>query len=261
MKTVGIIPARMASGRFPGKPMATIFGMPMIGHCYYRSKLSRVLDEVYVATCDAEIFDYIRSIGGNAIMTSDRHEMCTDRVAEAAAHIEKETGQKLDIIVNIQGDQPMVFPDMIDDVTKPLIDDPSLLCSTMVDEITSLEEFDDPNRIKVIMDQRGYALYFSREPIPSRKKCKVPFQKYKHVALIPFRRDFLFEFGRMPMTPLEKVESVDYLRCIENGYAIKVVITQRKTETVDTPEDLRNVEKLMADDPLRGTYAGVAKAT
>jgi 3-deoxy-manno-octulosonate cytidylyltransferase (CMP-KDO synthetase) len=258
MKIVGIIPARMSSGRYPGKPMASILGMPMVGHCFHRSKLSRLMDEIYVATPDREVFDYVESIGGKAIMTSDRHEMCTDRVVEAAMKVEQESGHRLDIIVNIQGDQPMVFPDMIDDVTRPLIDDPALLCSTMVDEIVSLEEFVDPNRIKVVMDCEGNALYFSREPIPSREKCKTAFPKYKHVALIPFRRDFLIEFGRLSMTPLETVESVDYLRAVENGYRIKVIITKRKTETVDTPEDLRVVEKLMADDPLLPSYFGKA---
>lgn len=254
MTVVGIIPARMKSGRFPGKPLAPIRGIPMVGHCYFRSKMSSSLDEVYVAVCDQEVFDYVRSIGGKAIMTSDAHQMCTDRVAEAALKAEADLGRRADIVVNIQGDQPMVFPDMIDDVVRPLLEDPSLLCSTMVDEIVSLEEFDDPNRIKVVMDLQGNALYFSREPIPSRRKHDARFPMWKHVAVISFRRDFLFEFGRLPMTPLETVESVDYLRVLENGYRIRVVVTGRKTETVDTPEDLRQVGQMMLTDSLIARY-------
>jgi len=255
MNIVGIIPARMASGRFPGKPMAKIHGIPMIGHVFFRSKMSSLLKEVYVATCDQEIFDYVMSIGGKPIMTSDKHQMCTDRVAEAALKIEEDLNERLDVVVNIQGDQPMVFPEMNDAVVKPLLEDPSLLCSTMVDEITSLEEFEDPNRVKVVVDPQGYALYFSREPIPSRKKYKGTFPMYKHVAIIPFRRDFLIEFAQMGMTPLETIESVDYLRVIESGHKLKVVVTDRKTETVDTPEDLKNVERMMVGDPLLPKYA------
>ena len=259
MKIIGIVPARMRSGRYPGKPMARIAGIPMVGHCYLRSRMSKVLDEVYAAVCDQEVFDYVESIGGKAIMTSDRHEMCTDRVAEAALKAEADLGCRADIVVNIQGDQPMVFPDMIDGVVKPLVEDETLLCSTMVEKIVTYEEFDDPNRIKVVMDLQGHAIYFSREPIPSRAKYEGGFSMYKHVALIPFRRDFLFKFGRLPMTPLERVESVDYLRVLENGERIKVVVTERKTRTVDTPEDLTVVERLMADDTLFPLYAKAAE--
>ena len=257
MKIIGIIPARMESGRFPGKPLAKILGMPMVGHCYLRSKMSGKLEEVFVATCDREIFDYVTSIGGKAIMTKDTHEMCTDRVVEATQKLEKQLGHHLEIVVNIQGDQPMVHPEMIDAVVQPLIDDPALVCATMMAKIKSFQDHDNPNRIKVVVDKDNFALYMSREPIPSRKKWKpdtIPLPMFVHVALIPFRRDFLMKFGTLPMTPLESVESVDYLRAIEHGYRIKMVLTDKETETVDTPQDLRKVEELMRTDPLVRRY-------
>lgn len=260
MKVVGIIPARMKSGRFPGKPLALIRGVPMVGHCYFRSKQSKVLDDLYVATCDREIASYVERAGGKVIMTKDTHEMCTDRVVEATDKLESELGKSADIIVNIQGDQPMVFPEMIDAVVEPLLEDKSILCSTMMARMRSFEEHDDPNRIKIVVDKHGFALYMSREPIPSRKKWKesVQLPMYVHVALTPFRKEFLMAFGDLQMTPLESVESVDYLRALENGYRIKMVETECQTETVDTPEDLRRVEALMENDPLMHTYASGA---
>lgn len=264
MKVVGIIPARMSSGRFPGKPIAKIHGVPMVGHCYLRSKMSKVLDDLYVATCDQEVFDYIQSIDGKAIMTKDSHEMCTDRVVEAVQTLEKRLGSPVDVVVNIQGDQPMVFPEMIDDVVKPMLDDPSILCATMMQRMKTFEEHDDPNRVKIVVDLQNYAMYMSREPLPSRKKWKkgVPLPMFVHVALIPFRRDFLMKFGALPMSPLESVESIDYLRAMENGYRIKMVLTEQETETVDTPEDLKKVEAMMANDLLMASYAarGIPKS-
>lgn len=255
-KVLGIIPARMRSGRFPGKPMAKIRGIPMIGHCYLRSRQSRLLDELRVATCDREVFDYVQSIGGKAQMTKASHEMCTDRVVEATQHIESELGERFDIVVNIQGDQPMVFPEMIDEVVQALIDDQGTLCSTMMERTSSFEDHDDPNRIKIVVDKQGYAMYMSREPIPSRKKWspKTELPIYIHVALIAFRRDFLMEFGSYGMTPLESIESVDYLRAMENGHRIKMVLTGIPTKTVDTSEDLARVEIAMQDDRLLPSY-------
>lgn len=260
MKIVGIIPARMKSGRFPGKPMAKIHRIPMVGHCYLRSRMSKILDEVYVATCDQEIYDHVSSLGGKAVMTKDTHEMCTDRVVEAAQKIEAELRSKLEIVVNIQGDQPMLSPEMIDDVVQPLVEDESIVCSTMMARMKTFEEHDDPNRIKIVVDKDNFAMYMSREPIPSRKKWKagVPLPIYVHVAIIPFRRDFLMKFGTYSMTPLESVESVDYLRVMENGHRIKMVLTEIETETVDTPEDLRKVERMMVGDSLMPKYAHVA---
>lgn len=170
MNIISIIPARMASSRFPGKPMKDIFGMPMIEHVYRRVKMSKILSEVYVATCDKEIFDHIKSIGGKAVMTSDSHERCTDRCAEAMLKIEDETKEKCDIIVMVQGDEPLTFPQMIDEAIEPMIKDKNIVITNLVADIDTIEEFENPNEVKVVMDKKNNALYFSREPIPSRKK-------------------------------------------------------------------------------------------
>lgn len=245
MKIIGIIPARMGSSRFPGKPMAKILNIPMVGHVYMRSKMNKTLDEVYVATCDNEIYDYIKSINGKAIMTSSLHERCTDRIAEAVLVIEKQLGYKIDIVVNIQGDEPMIYPDMIDEVLKPMLDDDSILTANLMAPIKTHEEHNDPNTIKVAVDREGYAMYFSREPIPSLKKSTNPIELFKQVCVIPFRKDFLIRFNELPSTPLEIAESIDMLRAMEHGYKVKMVMTKYETFSVDTPDDLSKVEKIM----------------
>lgn len=254
MKSIGVIPARMGSSRFPGKPLAKILGIPMVGHVYFRSKMSKALDQVYVATCDKEIFDYVESIGGTAIMTADTHERCTDRIAEAVEKVEKMTGSPVDIVVNIQGDEPMVFPEMIDEAIAPMLTDKSILTTNLMAPLKTREEHEDPNEVKVVVDRDNYALYFSREPIPSRKKGAAQIPMLKQVCIIPFRRDFLFTFNRLEPTPLEKVESVDMLRAMEHGYKVKMVLTRFETYSVDTPEDLRFVEARMKNDPLIAQY-------
>ena len=152
MKIIGIIPARMESSRFPGKPLANILGMPMIGHVYHRCKMSNILDEVYVATCNKEIYDYIDLSGGKAIMTANTHERASDRVAEALSIVEEETGQKIDIIVMLQGDEPMVRLSMIEGAVKPLIDDPTLPVSNLMSKIKTEIEWNDPNEVKAVFD-------------------------------------------------------------------------------------------------------------
>lgn len=254
MKIIGIIPGRMASSRFPGKPLAKICGIPMIGHVYYRSRMSSLLDEVYVATCDREIYDYIRSIGGKAVMTADTHERASDRCAEAMLKIEAETGSRLDIVVMIQGDEPMLFPEMIAKAVAPLREDPSILVSNLMSDLASQQEHEDPNEVKVVVDQDNFALYFSREPIPSRKKGARKIPMYKQVCVIPFRRDFLLKFNQLSPTPLEIVESVDMLRVLEHGMKVKMVPVPFETYSVDTPEDLEIVDAAMAKDPLIGGY-------
>jgi 3-deoxy-manno-octulosonate cytidylyltransferase (CMP-KDO synthetase) len=255
VKIIGIIPARMASSRFPGKPLANICGIPMLGHVYFRSKMAKVLDEVYVATCDEEIKEYIESIGGKAIMTSDKHERASDRAAEALLKIEKEAGQRKDIVVMIQGDEPMVVPEMLNLAIQPMLEDESILVVNLMAPIRTLKEYEDPNEVKVVVDNNNYALYFSREPIPSRKKGAAEIPMLKQVCIIPFRRDFLIEFSRLEPTPLEKVESIDMLRILEHGYKVKMVLTRFETHSVDTPEDLRFVEEQMKNDPLAIKYA------
>jgi len=254
VKIIGIIPARMASSRFPGKPLAKIRGIPMVGHVYLRSKMAKVLDDVYVATCDEEIKEYTESIGGKAIMTSDKHERASDRAAEALLKIEKEIGQRVDIVVMIQGDEPMVVPEMLDLAVQPMLGDERVLVVNLMAPIRMPKEYEDPNEVKVVVDNDNHALYFSREPIPSSKKGATEIPMLKQVCIIPFRRDFLFRFSQLEPTPLEKIESVDMLRAIEHGYKVKMVLASFETYSVDTPEDLRFVEERMKNDPLVMKY-------
>ena len=255
-KVIAIIPARMKSSRFPGKPMAKIHGIAMIGHCWYRANMCKKHDELYVATPDEEIYDYIKSIGGKPIMTSHKHKMCNDRVLEALIKVEKEKNQRYDIVLCLQGDQPMVFPKQIEDVLQPLIDDSDLQCATMMDKITRIEDHDNPNKIKICVDLNNNILYMSREPIPSRKKCDDPnsIPMYRHVALTAFQRAFFEKMNSIEMTPLETVESIDDIRYLEHGYNVKAVFTDLLTDTVDTKEDLIYVEKLMENDELLKQY-------
>jgi 3-deoxy-manno-octulosonate cytidylyltransferase (CMP-KDO synthetase) len=250
MNVIGIIPARLASSRLPNKPMADILGMPMIGHVYLRSKLSTTLDEVYVATCDTAIAEYIESIGGKAIMTANTHERASDRTAEALLKIEKTTLQKVDIVVMIQGDEPMVTPEMISASIEPLIEDPTINITNLMASMNSIEEHEDPAEVKVVVDKNNFALYFSREPIPSRKKGATNIPMLKQVCIIPFRRDFLLEYNQMEQTPLEIIESVDMNRLLENDIKIKMVMREEETYSVDTDADLKNVNKRMQNDPL-----------
>ena len=233
MKIIGIIPARMGSSRFPGKPLAKIHGIPMVGHVYFRSRMSKSLDNIFVATPDKKIFDYIESIGGKAVMTSDCHERCTDRVAEALSVIEEQFGEEVKIIVNIQGDEPMLVPEMIDEALKPMLEDDSILCVNLMAPIRNQKEHEDPNEVKVVVDKNNFAMYFSREPIPSRKKGAKEIPMFKQVCIMPFRRDFLLTFNNLEPTPLEIIESVDMLRAMEHGYRIKMVATKFETYSVD----------------------------
>ncbi|MDP3395056.1 MAG: 3-deoxy-manno-octulosonate cytidylyltransferase [Methanoregula sp.] len=254
MYIVGIIPARMSSSRLPGKPLAKIRGMPMIGHVYMRSKLSKTLDEVYIATCDQEIMEYARSIGARAIMTSPTHERASDRAAEAMHCIENETGKKIDIVVMIQGDEPMLHPDMIDESLHPMMENRNIQVVNLMSPLKSRDEHEDPNEVKVVTDLENFALYFSREPIPSRKKGINDVPMLKQVCIIPFRRDFLITFNNLTPTPLEIIESVDMNRVLEHGFKVKMVHTGFTTYSVDTAEDLAYVEECMQSDPLDPLY-------
>jgi len=255
MVIVGIIPARMASTRFPGKPLAEICGMPMVGHVYFRSKMNRTLREVYIATCDKEIEDYCLRNNMNVIMTKDTHQRASDRACEAMLKIEKDTGAKTDIVVMIQGDEPMLHPDMIDMAVEPMIEDDTILVTNLMSGLKDKEEEDDANIVKVVVDKDNYALYFSREPIPSQKKAKGDVTRYKQVPIIPFRRDFLINFNELPPKPLEVIESVDMLRLLEHRYSVKMVVSRFNTYGVDTLQDLRRVERLIKDDSLFSQYS------
>ncbi len=254
MKAIGIIPARMASSRFPGKPLAAIHGIPMVGHVYFRSKMSRALEQVYIATCDEEIRRYSESIGAPCVMTAVTHERASDRAAEAMLKVEVQAGHQYDIVVMIQGDEPMVRPEMITEAVQPLLDDPEVNVSNLYAEMATSGEFEDPNEVKVVIGLAGEALYFSREPIPSRKKGAKAVPMYKQVCVIPFRRDYLLRFNAMMPTPLEIIESVDMLRILEHGGRVRMVRTDLPSLSVDTPSDLARVVELMKNDPLIPRY-------
>ena len=253
---VGIIPARMGSTRFPGKPLAEICGKAMIYHVYFRSVLSRILHDVYVATPDKEIQDYCNKNDMNVVMTKPTHERASDRTAEAMLKVERLSGRRIDIVVMIQGDEPLIHPRMINLAVMPLIKDKRILVSNLISPLKSIKEFEDQNEVKVVADRNNFALYFSREPIPSRKKGfeKVPMMK--QVCVIPFQRDFLLKFNRLRQTPLEIIESIDMLRCLENGYKVKLITCNFNTYSVDTKRDLRHVIRLMKKDSLRKSSAG-----
>ena len=243
-KILALIPARMGSSRFPGKPMKKILDKPMIGHVYENVKKNHLLTEVAVATCDKEIYNYIRSIGGRSIMTSDKHERASDRCSEALNKIEKKDCKLFDIIVMVQGDEPMIHPDMISEAINPMINDSKILVTNLLGEIETDEEFQDPNCIKVVRDLNDNALYFSRQPIPTLSKTNKIFMG-KQICVIPFRREFLLNYNKLEQTPLEIAESVDMMRILEHGMKVKMVQTKHKTYAVDTPQDLVKVEALM----------------
>lgn len=244
MNILALIPARMGSSRFPGKPMAEILGMPMIGHVYNNVSKANALTMTAVATCDEVIYEYIESIGGNAVMTKNTYERASDRCAEALTKIEKSTGIVFDIVVMVQGDEPMTHPDMIDEAIKPMLADSSIMVTNLLGRIDSLEEFHDRNCIKVVCDLQSNAIYFSREPIPTQGKSP-NITMSKQVCIIPFRRDYLMKYTSLPPTPLEISESVDMMRVLEHGDQIKMVPTKHQSYAVDVPDDLIRVENLM----------------
>ena len=248
-RIVAIIPARMDSSRLPGKPLAPILGLPMIEHVYRRTAMCKIVQEVYVATCDLEICEAVESFGGQTIMTSPLHERASERVAEAARSLD------VGIVVMVQGDEPMTAPEMIEQAVAPMLGDPQVQCVNLAVRIHSLEEYQNPNTIKVVMDRQGDAIYFSREPIPTRRVLgleRIPL--FKQVCVIPFRRDLLLTYSQLEPTPLEQAESIDMLRLLEYGYKVRVVETEYNTYAVDVPEDLVKVEKLIQRDPLTRHY-------
>jgi 3-deoxy-manno-octulosonate cytidylyltransferase (CMP-KDO synthetase) len=259
-RVVAIVPARMASTRFPGKPMAFIRGVPMIGHCYFRTAMAKTVDETWVATCDRVIFDYVRSVGGKAVMTKDSHARCSDRTAEAMLKIEADTGRRIDIAAMMQGDEPMIMPEMVDDAVRLLLDRPEAPIACLMGEIEDDAELEDPNCVKVVTDLKGRALYFSREPIPTRQKGARNAPRRRQVPIIPFRRDYLLRFNALAPTPLEIAESVDLLRCVEHGDPVLMALTKTRTVSVDTPADLARAEEAMKADPLFARYAAGAAA-
>lgn len=237
LKTVAVIPARYDSTRFPGKALAEIMGKAMIVRVYQAVEKSKLIDEVYVATDDRRIKKAVEVAAGSVIMTSDQHQSGTDRIAEAAAQIEAE------LIVNVQGDEPLIEAQSIDRALKPFSCEENLRMSTLKRKITAAEA-KSPDRVKVVTDQNDYALYFSRSAIPYYRDTKPENQQYyQHIGLYVYRRDFLLKYAEMERTALEKAESLEQLRALENGYQIKVLETEAKLIGVDRREDIELVEK------------------
>jgi 3-deoxy-manno-octulosonate cytidylyltransferase (CMP-KDO synthetase) len=211
--------------------------------------LCDILDGVIVATCDDAIRKVVEESGGTVIMTSDAHERCTDRIAEAAISL------NADIVINVQGDEPLVMPEMMDRVIQPLLEEIDLLSVNLVTRIEDSGEFNDPNACKVVTNRFGDLLYISREPIPSRKKFNTDdYIKLKQLGIIAFRSDFLQVFTKLGPTPLEIIESVDMMRAIEHGYRVKIVESKGRLIGVDVPGDIRRVEEILASDPLLKRY-------
>jgi 3-deoxy-manno-octulosonate cytidylyltransferase (CMP-KDO synthetase) len=254
MNIIAIIPARMGSSRFPGKPLADIHGIPMVLHVAFRTAMCKTLTATYVATCDQAIMDVCNRAGVKCVMSADTHQRCTTRTAEALLKIEKELGLNIDIVVMVQGDEPMTTPEMIDAAVNPMKEDLSINVVNLMSEMKTIEEFEDPNEVKVVVDLNNNALYFSREPVPSRKKGVDNVPMNKQVCIIPFRRDYLLEFNEMSETPLEIIESVDMMRILEHGQKVTMVPFQVNTLAVDTPQDLERVKNMMQTDKLIKKY-------
>ncbi|PID77177.1 MAG: 3-deoxy-manno-octulosonate cytidylyltransferase [Deltaproteobacteria bacterium] len=241
-EVVAIIPARYQSNRFPGKPLALIHGKPMIQHVVERARQVEILSRVVVATDDQRIGDCVSSFGGEYIMTRPDHVTGSDRLAEAA---EKLGISEHDVVVNIQGDQPLFPAEVIEQVARPLVDDPALPMSTLIYQIIRPEEINDPNHVKTVFDREHYALYFSRSPIPYQRNpedAETP-TYYKHLGFYAYRKGFLLSFVALPEGEWERFEKLEQLRALEYGYKIKVVLTEHDSIEVDTPEDLKRVEE------------------
>jgi len=242
MRIVCVIPSRYESSRFPGKPLADLCGKPMLQHVYERVLKAKTVTEAAVATDDRRIFEAVEKFGRRAIMTAERHRSGTDRIAEAATVLGLEDN---DIVVNIQGDQPIFEPTQVDEVVEPLLADSSIPMSTLIYRIVRDEEISHPNAVKTVFDKDGFALYFSRATIPYDRDHIHEVNYYKHHGIYAYRRHFLETFSKLPQSPLEKLEALEQLRALEYGYKIKVVVTAYDSVEVDTPAELARVRDII----------------
>ncbi len=247
---VGIIPARYTSVRFPGKVLALLWGKPIVQHVYERAKKAKTLNDVIVATDDERVMRAVESFGGKCVMTSPEHPSGTDRIAEVARQLD------CDVVVNIQGDEPLIAPEAIDAAVQPFFTDPTIKMTTLATPIVDEGEYINPNVVKVVVDRDSFALYFSRSPLPFfRPKGKMsesphfnlpedaPVRPLRHIGLYAYRREFLLQFAQWSPTDLERSEGLEQLRALEHGVRIKVVLTSYRSVGVDTPEDLERLEK------------------
>ena len=245
-RVLGVIPARFGSTRFPGKPLALIAGRPMIWHVYRRCRRARLLDEVVVATDDRRIAACVDGFGGTVVMTSRRHRSGTDRIAEVLRKSEIRSSE-YEIVINIQGDEPLVAPAAIDQLARAMLADPRIAMATLATQFRSRDELASPHTAKIVTDRQGFALYFSRSVIPHHRGPGRPdLARYlKHIGMYAYRSDFLRTFTGWRPSRLEKTERLEQLRALEHGVRIKVVNTRHYSPSVDTPSDLRRVARLM----------------
>ncbi|MBI5184823.1 MAG: 3-deoxy-manno-octulosonate cytidylyltransferase [Nitrospinae bacterium] len=238
MKITAVIPARYGSTRFPGKVLAMIQGKPMVQWVYEKAARASLVERVLVATDDERVAEAVRSFGGDVRMTAKTHPSGTDRIAEVARDLSS------DILVNVQGDEPGIEPVHIDLVANLLLQDPGAAMATLASRITAAEEHENPNVVKVVFDQKGHALYFSRYGIPFNRDGLPRTERYKHIGLYSYRREFILKFVGLPPTPLERMECLEQLRALENGYKIRVGVTEYSGVGVDTPEDLERISRI-----------------
>lgn len=238
MKILCVIPARYASTRLPGKPLADIVGKPMIQHVYERSAQATIPQQVVVATDDEKVFQAVQQFGGKVVMTSSEHQTGTDRLAEVASKY-----AEVDVIINVQGDEPLINPKVIDELAQEFLNDTALQMASVM-SIMDTEDYQNPNAVKVVTDLNNNALYFSRSLLPYPRvagKANV----YKHIGIYAYKKDFLLKFAKLEPTPLEQSESLEQLRALENGYKIKMIKTKAKFIGVDSIEDLQTVNELL----------------
>jgi len=241
MDVIGVIPARYCSTRFEGKVLVDIMGKPMIQHVWERAKQALVLDELIIACDDQRVFDVCKGFGAKVVLTAKGHASGSDRIIEVINPVDAK------VVVNIQGDEPLINPMMIDNVARALLDNPKVCMATIMRKIEDPREIHDPNVVKVVVDKFGFALYFSRAPIPCiAPNSEVPAPAYyKHIGLYGYTKDFLFIFRNLPVSHLERIEKLEQLRVLEEGYRIKVLETKFDTIGVDTVEDLEKVKQAL----------------
>ncbi|MBN1405488.1 MAG: 3-deoxy-manno-octulosonate cytidylyltransferase [Candidatus Omnitrophica bacterium] len=243
MKAIGIIPARYAASRFEGKVLADLLGRPVIQHVWERAKKARTLEGLIVAADDERIIKVVESFGGKAVFTSKSHPSGTDRLREIANPMD------VDIVVNIQADEPLIHPFMIDEVVNALSEKPGISMATLYKKIDNPEDIDNPNVVKVVVDKDDFALYFSRSAIPFYRHNNSRIY-YKHIGLYAYTKDFLFTFANLPPSYLEKAEALEQLRALENGYKIKVLETKYNTIGIDTPQDLEKAKEMLLQETI-----------
>ena len=243
MNAIGVIPARLGSTRLSQKVLLDICGKPMIQHVWEAAKKAKVLDDVIIATDNEAVVNIAKRFGAKAVLTSIDHSSGTDRVTEVVNPLD------VRVVVNIQGDEPLIQPSMINELATALLDNPNIVMATLAKRITDENEIQDPNIVKVVLDKENFALYFSRAPIPHNREPKKGFlteSHYKHIGIYAYTKDFLFTFANMPQSRLEQIEKLEQLRVLENGYKIKVIETKFQTKSVDVESDLDLVKGLLA---------------